>query len=57
MEYYTTSIKLVLSNARAQLAENKPKNIESYYDPGKDHFSVINQLEDTESLLTQSITK
>ena len=36
---------------------NKSKNIESYYDPGKDHFTVIGQLEEKESSLTQSITK
>ena len=35
----------------------KSKNIESYYDPGKDHFTVIDQLEEKESLLTQNITK
>ena len=35
----------------------KSKDIESYYDPGKDHFTVIDQLEEKESLLTQSITK
>ena len=35
----------------------KSRNIESYYDPGKDHFSVIDQLEEKESLLTQIITK
>ena len=35
----------------------KSRNIESYYDPGKDHFSVIDQLEEKGSLLTQIITK
>tara|TARA_B100001142_G_scaffold144729_1_gene145677 strand:+ start:1342 stop:1458 length:117 start_codon:yes stop_codon:yes gene_type:complete len=33
------------------------KNIESYYDPDKGLFTVIDQLEEKESLLTQSITK
>ena len=41
----------------AEAWSKKSNNIESYYAPGKDHFTVIDQLEEKESLLTQSITK
>ena len=41
----------------AEAWSKKSRNIESYYDQGKDHFTVINQLEEQDSLLTQSITK
>jgi len=33
------------------------KNIERYYDPRRDHFTVIDQLEEKEGLLTPMITK
>ena len=40
----------------AEAWSKKLKNIDSYYDKGKDHFSVIDQLEEQESFLTRSIT-
>ncbi len=39
----------------AEAWSKKSNSIESFYDPEKDHFSVIDQLEQQNSPLTESI--
>ena len=41
----------------AEAWSKKSRNIKSFFDPEKDHFTVIDQLEEENSLMTKIITK